>query len=169
MKPTGALLCAASFLLLAIDYLKEEKRKLRAYSALADALVMMKTELCAKLLPMLELTKRAEETSEGCVKLFFQNVLNDFDRIGEKELSEVWNEAARESFGFFSQEQFRVICLPGTVLGKRAVETQAEALENSALYFRSEAEVKKEKMAGEKKLALGLSACAGLLTVIVLY
>lgn len=168
MKLTGAVLCVFSFLFLATSYLKEEKRRTRTLSGLSYALMLMKTELCAKSFPMHTLTGRAAETSEGVVKQFFCCVLEGFEKIGEKEFSEVWVEAARGSFSFFNPEQLRMICFPGEILGKTAIETQAETLENSALYFRTEAEMKKEKIACKKKLVLGMSACAGLLTVIVL-
>jgi len=168
MKLIGAVLCVFSFLFLAASYLNEEKRKMREYSGLSDALLLMKSELCARSFPMITLIGRAEETSEGCVKKFFRCVFEGFEKIGEKDFAQVWNGAAKENFAFFTPEQMRMICLPGTVLGKTAIETQSAALENSAMYFHAEAESKKEKMESEKKLTLGLSACAGLLTVIVL-
>ena len=168
MKLTGALFCVTAFLFAGFSYLETEKRKLKACSGLSDALTVMKNELCAKLLPLRELAERAEDSAEGCVKLFFRSILDDFDRIGERDFSEIWKKAAEESFAFFSTEQLEKLCRPAALLGKSAGETQAEALEETALYFRTEAERIKGKMPERRKLAIGLSACMGLLMVIVL-
>ena len=168
MKLTGALFCVTAFLFAGFSYLETEKRKLKACSGLSDALTVMKNELCAKLLPLKELTERASESSQGCVKLFFEKVLDDFGRIGEEDFSAIWNRTAEESFAFLTPEQLGMLCRPGTVLGKSAGETQTEALEATALYFRAEAERIKEKLPEIRKLAIGLSACMGLLTVIAL-
>ena len=168
MKLTGAFFCVAAFLLSGLGYLEKEKKKMRAYSGLAEALTVMKTELCAGLPPLSELIRRASDCSEDCVKKFFQTVLRGFELIGEKDFSAVWSEAAEECFPFFPQEPLRRLCLLGTVLGRSAGETQGELLESTAAFFRAEEKKMKEKMPGIRKLAIGLSACAGFLTVIAL-
>ncbi len=99
---------------------------------------------------------------------FFRKVLGGFSEIGEKEFSAIWSEAAGESFPFFTGEPLGRLCRLGRLLGQSACETQEEALENTSAFFRREAEKMSEKMPGTGKLALGLSACAGFLTVIVL-
>ena len=169
MKSIGAVFSVAAFLLWGFSYINEEKRKMKAYYGLSDAFLIMKNELCATLTPLYSLTERALSGSEGCVKSFFQNVLNGFESIGKKDFSLIWNEAAEESFEWLSPEQYRMLCFPGSVLGKSAGETQAQALEGASSYFRAEAEKKKEKMPEIRKLAIGLSACAGLMTVLTLY
>ena len=169
MKLIGAILCIAAFLLSGTVSLENEKRKAEAYGGLSAAFTNMKNELCAKLLPLTELTARAEESSEGCVKQLFKRVLRGFDEIGEKDFSVIWNEAVRESFPFFTQEQRRALCQPGAVLGQSAGETQRDCLENTAAFFKAEEMKMKESLPGTEKLALGLSACAGFLTVIALY
>ena len=168
MKYIGALFCVAAFVIYGFAYLENEKKKMRSYSALAEAFVIMKNELYAKLPPLPELIRRSAGDSEGCVQQFFRKVLGGFSKIGEKDFSAIWNEAAGESFPFFTAEQLGRLCRLGRLLGQSACETQEEALENTAALFLREAEKMKEKMPGTGKLALGLSACAGLLTVIVL-
>ena len=168
MKSIGAVLCVAAFILTGNSYLMDEKKKIKTYYGLSEAFMVMKTELDAKLLPLRELTERAGESSEGCVKAFFLAVLKAFEIIGEKDFAVIWEESARESFPWMNAEQNRMLCFPGTVLGKSAGETQAESLESASLYFRSEAEKKKEKMPEIRRLAIGLSFCGGLLAVITL-
>ena len=168
MKGIGAVFCVAAFLLSGGAYISNEKKKMRAYYGISDAFMLMKSELRSTLTPLPALTERVLSGSEGCVKSFFQNVLNGFESIGKKDFSLIWNEAAEESFEWLSPEQYRMLCFPGSVLGKSVSETQTEALESAALFFRAEAERKKEKMPGIRKLAIGLSFCAGLLTVITL-
>ena len=168
MKLIGAFFCVAACLLFGLAFLENEKRKMQAYNGLSNALMLIKTELCASLPPLAELMKQAAESSVGCVKAFFQIVLDEFYKIGETEFAEIWNEAAEESFDLFTQEQLKMLFLPGMLLGKSAGETQAEALEAAALYFRAELNKKEEKMSGSRKLAIGLPVCAGLLIVILL-
>ena len=168
MKYIGALLCVAAFILSGFNYLENEKKKTRAFSGLSEALAIMKNEICAKLPPLSELIRRSAGDSEGCVQHFFRKVLSGFSEIGEKEFSAIWNEAAGESFPFFTAEVRGKLCRLGTVLGQSACETQEEALENTAAFFRREAEKMKEKMPGTGKLVLGLTTCAGFLTVIIL-
>ena len=168
MKYIGALFCASAFVFAGFVYLENEKKKMRAYSGLSEALVIMKNELGAKLPPLSELIRRSAENPEECVKRFFQRVLSGFSEIGDKNFSMIWSEAAGESFPFFTAEPLGKLCRLGTVLGQSACETQEEALENTAAFFRAEAEKMREKMPGTGKLALGISACAGFLTVIVL-
>ena len=168
MKYIGALFCASAFVFAGFVYLENEKKKMRAYNALSETFMIMKNELRAKLPPLSELIRQSAENAEECVQRFFQKVLSGFAEIGEKDFSAIWSEAAGESFPFFTAEQLGKLCRLGTVLGQSACETQEEALEDTSAFFRREAEKMKEKMPGTGRLALGLSACAGFLTVIVL-
>ena len=168
MKYIGAFFCVAAFMLSGLIYLENEKKKMRSFSGLSETFRIMKNELRAKLPPLSELIRQSAESSADGVQPFFQKVLSGFDEIGEKDFSAIWNEAAGESFPFFSGEMLGRLCQLGTVLGQTAGETQGDILENTAAFFEAEEKKMKEKMPGTRKLALGLTACAGFLTVIAL-
>ncbi len=169
MKLAGALLCVAASALFGFQRLSGERKKLRAYCCLADTLRIIKSELCARLLPLPELTALAEKVSEDCVKEFFHKVSRGFEEIGEKDFDRIWNEAAAECLPWLTEEQRRHLCFPGNVLGKSVSETQAEALESSAAFFHGEAEKLRERLPAAGKLTVGLSVCAGVLAVIAFY
>ncbi len=160
----GALIMILASLWLGISQAAAMRRRPGVLTALADALDVLKSDTCVRLLPMPEALRNAEELS-GAARPFFAFLTELSER--HASLSDAWDRAA-DALKTLSAEDRMALRALGARLGRYDVQTQAEAIEQCVDALRVHAARAAEQAASGGKLSVGLCLAGGLLLAVIL-
>lgn len=167
-KIFGAALIIAALVLGALSYLKQRRERMRLLEQLSAALNMAAGELSLRALPLPRLFELLSGRAQGAAAEFFAALCDGMDRLGEENFSTLWDKAAREKLPELMPEEREELKRLGAVLGRYELERQLEALRACAAVFDGALCRARRDYPDRRRLTLGLSACAGVLLIILL-
>lgn len=167
MRGLGAALLMLSSLSIGLFSLQEKRRHIKCLRELAEALSWMAGELREKALPLPELIRRIAKGSDGFANSFFSALEEGLPLLGEKSLSELWNEAV-EHLTCLAEEERRELNVPGRQLGHTELSGQITALDNVCRYLNTKRENEERGLRNDQKLRLCLPMAVGAFLLILL-
>lgn len=128
LKLLGALLLAGGAAFLGLSAAAQLERRVRNLRAVSAALEQLTRELTFRLTPMPDLLSALVRETIPPVQAFFAYCRDGLDRLGEKSLSELWNEALDAVPMDLGAEERVALRQLGGILGRYDGEGQREAL-----------------------------------------
>lgn len=167
-KLLGAVLIIAALSLGAINYLKQRRERMKLLEQLSAALNTAAGELSLRALPLPRLFELLASRTQGAAETFFSALCDDMDRLGDEDFFTLWERDTREMLPGLMPDELEELSRLGAVLGRYELERQLEGLRACAAAFDEALHRARQDYPDRRRLALGLSACAGLLLIIIL-
>lgn len=167
-KIFGAALIIAALSLGALSYLKQHRERMRLLEQLSAALDMAVGELSLRALPLPRLFELLSGRTQGAAAEFFSALCEGMDRLGDENFSTLWDEAATGKLPGLMPEEREELMRLGAVLGRYELERQLEALHACSAVLGDALCRTRRDYPERRRLALGMSACAGALMIILL-
>lgn len=164
----GALLAFLGCFSMGLIKLKREKAELSALEAVCDALGQMRVELSSRLAPIPELAGILSRRTQGDARRFFALLCSKLNKLGERELCELWCECAETELCALNADALRDFIALGQILGRGELDLQLAAIARCEASSRQTLAEGRTRFAGQRRLTLGVSASAGLMLVIML-
>lgn len=168
MKLTGCVLIMVGCVAAAMQYLSTQKRQIKTVSELCLALEELKAEIQTRYTPLPEALDKLADEKAGEINGFFIRLKNSINRLGESELSMLWNEAADYALNDIGTDNLSQIKRLGSFLGRFEMAEQANAFDICAAELRNNNEEAKRKLKDNGKICIGLMSCFGILLMIIL-
>ncbi len=166
MRAIGAILIAAAFLAAGLGRASELRRRAALLSSLVSALEIMRGEV-SRLAGLDEAVERLERAGPEAARGFFALFGAGLERLGELEVSELWDAAAR-SLPLRDDER-EALSAAGRCLGRYGADEQLSALSRSIEELGAFAGRAREQAENGGRLYTGAGLAAGLLAAIALY
>lgn len=128
LKLIGAVLLAGGGAYLGLSATARLERRVRSIRAMLGALELLERELTFRLTPMPALLERLARQAHPPVNTFFARCLSGLSDLGERTLSDLWNEALEAVPMELGQEDLMILRELGGILGRYDGEGQGEAL-----------------------------------------
>ena len=166
MRALGAALVALAFLAAGLARASELRRRAELLSALVSALEILGGEI-ARLAGLDEAAARLARSGPRPVRGFFAHFGAGLGRLGELEVSELWDAAARSLP--LRGDEYEALSSAGRCLGRYGADEQLSALARSAQELAALAGRAREQSESGRRLYAGAGLAAGLLAAIALY
>lgn len=167
-KIFGAALIIAALIIGALCYLKQRRERMKLLEQLSAALNSAAGELSLRALPLPMLFGCLAGRTQGAAAEFFSALCDGMDRLGDENFFAVWDRTAKEKLPGLMPDEREELGRLGAVLGRYELERQLEALHACAAAFDAALLRARQDYPNLRRLALGLSACAGFLLIILL-
>lgn len=158
MKIAGLLAVMSACLWIACRLIMTRRRELRLLEGLCWGLRSVREELAARLCPIEELLRLAGDRAGGEAGRFFRAAADDMTGLGEMCFSEIWKEACS---ALPDTERFLLVPL-GATLGRYELSDQLSACDHCLGQLEQELKQLRSQLPEQRRLALALSAAAGL-------
>ncbi len=167
-KLLGAVLLIGGTAALGLSSAAALARKAETIRCLIDALERMEHELSFRLTPVPELLLELSESVEGEAGSFFTFCLNALPELGERSLSQIWEDGSRTCFTSIGQEELRILQSLGQTLGRYDAEGQRGALLRAREELSCRLRVAREERKRLGKVYSALGVAAGVFLTILL-
>lgn len=164
----GAIMAFSGCFSLGLMKLRREKARIHALEALCGALSQMRVELGARLASVPTLADMLSKRAEGDARGFFAALCEKLTFLGKSELCELWAECARREMSALDADELNDFIALGQVLGRGELSSQLDAIANCEDALNRALCAARAEHADKRRLALGVSASAGLMLVIML-
>ena len=166
-RTVGCVLVFAAAVWWGISRTVPLRERPRVLLALADALSLLQSDTCTRLLPLPEALLHAAEMTSGPAKRFFSRL---WERTMREDLTfaALWQEEAA-ALPAVRQEDLTPLLALGAQLGRYDAETQARALDQCIQTLRQNAQEAKQQAAVNARLYTGLGLTCGLLLAVTFY
>lgn len=166
MRAFGAVLLAAAGLAAGLERAYALRRRAVLIAALASALELLRGEI-ARLAPVDEAAGRLARSGPEAARGFFTLFSAGLSALGEKEVSEIWDSAARTLP--LSEAEREALAAAGRSLGRYGAEEQAAAISRSVAALSRFAEEARARAESGQRLYAGAGLALGLIAAIMLY
>ena len=165
----GAMLLSGGASALGLLAAAQLNRRVQSLRALLSALELLERELSYRLTPMPALLGELTRRSPPPVNGFFARCLDGLSTLGERTLSDLWNEALEAVPMYLAEEERQVMRELGGILGRYDGEGQRESLglARARLGQQLSAAAEERTRLGRVYSVLGLTA--GTVLVILLF
>lgn len=152
----------------ALIYLKARRQRIELLSLLSAALDTAAGELSLRSLPLTRLFELLAKRSDGMAAEFFKALCTGMDRLSEEDFFTLWTNAAEEHLTALNTAEREEIARLGAVLGRYELPRQLEAIRGCRTAVDNALLQARQDYPTRRRLALGLSASAGALLIIIL-
>ena len=168
-KAVGAAAILLGCTLAAFCRIRAKKARVELLCSLRDCLVQLRRELAERSCDMAEVFRKLSGQNTGQkTGAFFDTLCREMDALGEKRFSEIWRDAAKESFDSLDQSAMETLAALGDCLGGSELALQCAALESAAWEMERLSQTERDALGAERRMSFGLSLSAGALLVIML-
>ncbi|MGI5976530.1 MAG: stage III sporulation protein AB [Candidatus Limivicinus sp.] len=168
MKVIGSIMAFAACSLFGIIKVRTAAVHLSALRSVINGFDIMRAQLSVTAEPICFLMEYMADRSDEYSAGFFQTVLDNFESVGEKSFSEVWEQAVKEALAILNKDERENIARLGGCLGSSELSFQLSAIESCTSLLRKKLAELEQDFPQQKKLSLGLSMAAGMMIVIIL-
>lgn len=168
VKVLGAILVLSGSALFGFRICSADRDRLNLLRELIYALEQLQGELELRCAPFPDLFLSVSKRAQGKACGFLRDVTEKMKRLGEESFAEIWSRQVQRAFPALSEEERDELSRLGMTLGKMDLEAELRALAGCRAYLGLRLSDLQEQLPGRKRLILGLSAAAGLVTVILM-
>lgn len=168
MKLVGALLILYASLSLGLRICAEQKKVLALLRELLSMLEQLQGELELRSAPLPDLFASVGKCVQGEAGAFLRGVAEHMDQLGEESFCEIWSGEVRRFLRSLPAAEREELLRLGLVLGRMDLEAELRALARCRSSLDRSLLGLRQQLPAKRRLALGLSAAAGLLTVILM-
>lgn len=164
----GAGLIFAALAFGALIYLNTRRQRMELLAQLSAALDTAAGELSLRSLPLPRLFALLAGRGAGGAAAFFTALCTGMDRLGEEDFFTLWTNAAEDNLSALYPAEREEIARLGAVLGRYELERQLAAIRDCRAAIDGALSQARQEYPNRRRLALGLSGCAGVLLIIIL-
>ena len=168
MRALGCAMIAAACLLYCLEYARAQSARLRELSSVAAMLMLMESELAARLTPLPELVSLLEPVASEPAKAFLALLTESLDRLGEESFGSIWSDCVRRAFRELKEDERAELERLGASLGRYDIGSQLHAVRQCAEALSRSEERCRSELPDRRKLHMGLACTGAALLVIVL-
>ncbi len=165
----GAALILASSGAMGIGMVRALRYRVRCLSAVCQALLILKSEICGRLTPLRDAFEKLSEEGPALTSPLFAAALEGMSRLDSRSAADIWREAVFGDNGLdLTAREREDLAAAGAVLGRCDLELQSGTLGEAAEKFReylSRAETKADR---DGRANAMLSITAGIFAVLIL-
>ena len=145
------------------------RRRASGLAAVTRSLGALRAELCTRLTPMPEITRRLAQDSDEPVKSFWRNLAAKMPELGDARFSDLWEQTAASTRELpFLPDEAAVFIEAGRVIGRYDIEEQRAALIFAEERFREFTERAEQRRDKDSKTRAALGVSAGIFITLVL-
>jgi len=150
--------------------IKVSQLKLRTdvLSSMISSLLWIRSEISTNLTPVTELVQCLAADAHPSVRPFFQAVHEQIDAYGIPYFAQCWQRAVQIHCEALSEDEFRVLCDLGGILGRYGVQEENTAIDRCIQQFQAAYEQARQDRTERTRLYLGIGLTAGGMLAIVL-
>ena len=168
LKLLGAVLLTAGAAAMGFSASAQLGRRVKSLRALLGALELADRELSFRLTPIPELLDELSRRSQSPACGFFGRCLDGLDRLGERSLGQLWEEALADWPMDLAEEDREALAELGQVLGRYDGEGQREAIALTRARLEGNLTAAEADRDGRGRLYQALGMAAGSFFVILL-
>ena len=169
MKAAGAALIVAGCTLYGFIRAWGLSRQAKCLGAFLESLRFISAELSGTAPPLPELFGRLSKTARPEVRGFYRRLFESMGQIGERSLSQLWQQSLEESGELcLSSFQRAELERPGAMLGRYDFREQAAALESCLSRLEPELAAANARAKEGLRLYTGLGLVGGIMTATVM-
>ena len=168
MKLLGFAFCVLGCLGGALRTAKNRENGILALREMCAALKLMQGELSLTSTPIPALFSLLKGRTQGSAAVFFGELSEQMDRLGEDRLAELWAASVRSRCGMLAPPEREALTELGEVLGRYDPDMQALAIDRCWREMHERLQQAEKAFPDQRRLLLGLGLSAGLLLGILL-
>lgn len=168
IKLIGAVMIVAGTAFCGVKSIIKMRERVKSLSALIHSLDIMRSEICDRMTPMTEIIRLLKKETAFPANVFYKNLDCRLEKLGQVQLSELWNETLSSTPQLMlAPQESDILCELGASLGRYSVYEQEKALFYAKK--RLEARLKRAELEREKdsKVQAFLGVAAGIFAVII--